>query len=77
MTILSEFFSTPQDLDTFLLELPEGSLVKVVDGKLHIIEKARIVVYNNRMYEIGTGKTIRIMLPLIPPVIKKPNRKRH
>ena len=26
---------------------------------------------------IGTGKTIRIMLPLIPPVIKKPNRKRH
>jgi hypothetical protein len=75
--IISDFFETLQELDVFLLELPKGSFVKIVNGKLNVIVGSAIAVVHNRFYEISSGKVVKIINPLKSLLEEKPKRKRH
>jgi len=75
--ILSDFFERPQDLDNFLIELPEGSFTRIVDGKIVVTVDATIVAVNNRFYEIKPGKVVKIVTSLTPLTQERPKRKRH
>lgn len=80
--ILAEFFETTEQLDQFILELPEGSLTKIIKDKLCVFVGVKMAVYNNRLIQLDAGKLTKVIQmqvtePSEPLPLEKKKKRRH
>lgn len=82
--ILREFFNTTEELDQFMVGLPEQTFVKIVANgqKIGVFSGAQVLAYRNKLVQVKAGKLTQVInLPVAQesPVLSvaKKNRRRH